>query len=426
MDRDQAPVSPSALLDKNATKETLRNSLTRLSAKKIPNAALSSGKYSPADIADINLALRSLEDVGRHIRGIQKGIRGAFETMSISDSEALMKKAIKSELLSFSEWSDVCHWMVALNTICVTEKRLGNFLMFATLRIISQMIISVAWLSDIRKWTLKRRDLILVLIRHWADEDKYTRDSTLNWTVRHFAHSLGELIHHIEFESTTKGTVKDFLESFTSAVEGGAGTITNVALQQLHTMLELKNPDLQVADLCLQLINHFSRNAATRAHLLQKGIIKATAQFLALLDPHPPPSGPQPLQHFFMESINVYLKYMETANGPATIAKALDEGILGSFLKAWPWVMRFGSNLPGSFFGYLVPFLTYRSVLRSFSAALRQVDELGLDIEMMSKCKEWKTFSLSVTDRLQLMSKFNERIATLGSCSCENLDVGGS
>jgi hypothetical protein len=193
-------------------------------------------------------------------------------------------------------------------------------------------------------------------------------------------------------------------------------------------MLELKNPDFDVACMCLQLIYRFSQNAALRVYLLRNGIIRATTQFLALLDAHPPPDGiPQPLHHFFIQSIMIYSLYLETANGPTVVAKVLDEGILGGFLKAWPWLMRLSSDMclqtSKTFFRFLAPFLTYRSVLRSFAVALRQVNGLGLDVDMTSKCEEWKTFSLSATNSLQLKSKYDERLASSGSCSCENLDV---
>jgi hypothetical protein len=196
-------------------------------------------------------------------------------------------------------------------------------------------------------------------------------------------------------------------------------------------MLELQNLDFDVTRMCLQLIYQCSQNAALRVYLLQNGIIRATTQLLALLDAGPPSNSiPQPLQRLFMESIMIYLVYLETANGPTVVAKVLDEGILGGFMKAWPWLIMLGGNvypkISTAFFGHLAPFLTYRSILRSFAAALRQVDTLGLDVNMASKCEEWKTFTLSATDSLQLKSEYDEHIAPLGSCGCENLDVRSS
>jgi hypothetical protein len=431
MDRDQALISLSVFLEwcESTTQGTIRDALTHLCAKRIPDAALSNGKYSSVDIRAIKLALRSLRDIVVHME--LRRVESAFDMMSISDSEALVEKAAGSEL-SFAKWSDACRWMVVLNTICVAEKRLGNTLMSATLRIVPQTISSVAWLPDIRRWTAEHRDLILMLIRHWVDEDTYVRDRALDWTTRLFAHSLEHIFPYIGHDGTTESTDDDLLQTFSSAVEGGAKTITDVALRQLHTMLEQKKPDFNVACMGLQLIYHFSNNAALRAHLLQNGIIRAITQFLALLGVHPPPDGiPQALQHFFVESIMIYVMYLETANGPAVVAKVLDEGILGGFLQAWPWLMchvshDIYSKTSKAFFMHLAPFLTYRSVLRSFSAAVQQFDRLGLDVGMTFKCEEWKTFFLSTTDSLQLKSEYDKRIASSGSCSCENLDVCSS
>jgi hypothetical protein len=111
--------------------------------KRIPDAVLSNGKYSSADILAIKLVLQFLQDIIVHME--LRRVKSMFDTMSISDSEALIEKAAKSELF-FAKGSDACCWMVILNTICVAENRLRNTLMSAALHIVPQTISSIIWL----------------------------------------------------------------------------------------------------------------------------------------------------------------------------------------------------------------------------------------------------------------------------------------
>jgi hypothetical protein len=277
--------------------------------------------------------------------------------------------------------------------------------------------------------------LLVILVRHWTEEDTYAKKPELLWNNPYFALALDQLLQY------EQAADREVVIAIADAVDGSAETASRVALKQLSARLQyLKNGNpLQLdSSICfyLMVIHHLSSGSFSTnlRPLLCQGLTPAIAKFLNLLRPvtnHQPVEVPHGIDHCMLATFSIVCTILFSANGPAWVSQFIDAGLVPGILSAGVWLRRLRPDLPSSVahgvFGYLERYLVYRSVLRSVRKTLKDVKRMRGDQDVSGPLwQEYFVFEKISLQRLDLKAMFDKEVdlgLEPGFLGCKNRAV---
>lgn len=360
------------------------------------------------------------------IQVIKVALRSLVSLERLDGSRAEISKMIQEA------WSDhLWGWLEFLHTRCVIEQSLGETLMLVSLRLIPRILGHLAWHLGLRESVIRTPGCLDILLRHWVEEETYVKKPQMAWGMRYFALALDKLLCYSE------GDDDEILVIIGDAIEGGRDAVARIALNQLSAQLKDGNDRMIVFDVIsfnLTVIDFFvsGSSSATLRSLLCQGLMVTIARFLNKLDRTTFATDNESLQSCIIAALSIVSTVLFSANGHSWISQCIDAGLISGVLCSERWLHALGpifpSRISGTVFGYLQPYLVYRSVLRTIGKALEDVKRIQAGRDVSGPM--WKiffSFQKAASRRLAVKAMFDKDIQSglePGFTGCGNRLVG--
>lgn len=334
--------------------------------------------------------------------------------------------------LVYRAWHGIWDWVSFLHTHCIMERSLGETLRIASLHCIPRALASFGWHAGLRKSMLETPGYLTIFLRHWEEECSYVSQPELAWDELYFCIALEQLLLYRDEDDNVVAAI-------VNATEGGAETVSRIALDQLLYQLQSvkKGGRMQLDSLCfdLTIIWHLSSGLSSAAlrPLLCRGLAPTIATFLRLLRSRT--SGldeiPSVIDRAVAATFSIISTILFTSNGPAWVSQLIDAGLVPGILDSGLWLSNMLPDMPSSVsagvFGHLQQYLVYRSVLRSVKKTLKDVKRMQENQVVSGTLWEgYLAFEKIASHRLEVKAMFDKEVALglqPGFLGCDTREV---
>ncbi|KIM82212.1 hypothetical protein PILCRDRAFT_471888 [Piloderma croceum F 1598] len=388
---------------------------------------------------EYNLAPDRIPSTNVTVETAQKAIKLAIVSMTLITVEIRRDPTfIRTYSSNFrNAWKGVWTWLEFLHTQCVVRQEYGETLMLQSLRIIP-FIINVFTRGDrnLRKDIQTTPGIFRKLVPHYLQEgDDNTQDRANIETKFDFSAAMMTLLQDVEFLDTT------VLPSVVEAADGGAGAIAQVTVDRLRVAIAKTPPDLSVIESRLCLLSIFTINLyrPLRSAMLLHKSLPIIIDTMNMIDAQPAHSfvagtGHSTFASLVMLCFKTLFASLESSNGSAWIAKAIDAGLLPVVLQLSRRLAQAGVDpliakaVSKKVLDVVQEHLVYRSVLHRLAKALRKIDRTSISDHLPEPILGgWVTFKAAATSSLELKSEFEAARKTWeiepGCFGCQFPDV---
>jgi hypothetical protein len=269
-----------------------------------------------------------------------------------------------------------------------------------------------------------------ILVPHYLQEgDDNTQDRANIETKFNFSAAMMTLLQDVDTM---------VLPSVVEAANGGAGAIAQVTVDRLHVAIANTPPDLRVIESRLRLLSIFTINLypPLRSAMLLHKSLPVIIDTMNVIDAQPAHSFVTGTGHSTFASLVILcfrtlLASLESSNGSAWIAKAVDAGLLPVVLQLSRRLAQAGvdpllaNHLSKKVLDVVQEHFVYRSVLHRLAKALRKIDRHNIGDHLPGP--GWVTFKAAAASSLKFKAEFEAARKTWeiepGCFGCQFPDV---
>lgn len=320
-------------------------------------------------------------------------------------------------------WPSLWKWLEFLDTECC-QKCLFDANHNIQGRVgISHTLLTFGESEALRRLVTSTPGVINMLSRYWIAEGQHPE-------IQHFLDAAGinraftrALDVYLKDEDTMPYCL---LPDIIAAAPGGAKSVARIGILHLNDDASTHDPNFVTIYRDLSLINNLSCKSCPALHLafLNHGVIPAIVKMLTLFNAQTMDNTHVTCSIEMCYSI--LIKAFQSANGTSWVIQAFDSGLLPVLLKSGcrlAQLNEFDRNLCTTLLSnILCQYLVYRSVLCAVGKALRRVERLNIDKDLMGPLWDgWLLFKGIAHERIKFATQVEN--GDIGQKDCNRIGV---